>query len=537
MSSKARFKLDLSLIGDIEETNRIFGFDSNDKNQEQLHSKNSLFSKKSHPTSKSNKSLISSNRVKSPVRKSSSAQKFVLIDCEDSNKDFYNNLDLSKRTRKHSDSGTEELKEEDMSYWKNNMILATRDDPNAFNEEDSLHSNINTKREVGISSKDTIHQLIHFENSKNSKKNPSQSQVGKENNHISAPDIKEFTLKDISLAQSSVKQEKKNSSSIYKIDKVNNQVSNKVSCKSKGTKQRDELMKQNTLNKFIETNKRLKLLKEKTEKLITEEVCVDLSGNVKGLMEYLKSDYNNLENNSNSNNIEAKSSSKFNKEKVKFGGSPEIMNRPIVSYKPSSKSQAILQKKLDTESFRINILCAEQNQPLELNKINKTSPIISKDKALIHGNKIMNPIELQPSFKEDEKVIVVVDDSLHNRNTLCNLLRSIVKNQDLPITILSGNDGVDLLWYLIDDQENNRILCAFSDENMDYMNGSKAVEILRQYEKDRKLASLPLLICSTNFDDEFQKELIVKAGFDMCIEKIISKDKMTKLLKEKGIIR
>ena len=50
------------------------------------------------------------------------------------------------------------------------------------------------------------------------------------------------------------------------------------------------------------------------------------------------------------------------------------------------------------------------------------------------------------------------------------------------------NDGVDIIKQVMDDQFNGWLIkCVITDENIEYMNGSEAVKILK---KDRKLRIL-----------------------------------------------
>jgi len=59
----------------------------------------------------------------------------------------------------------------------------------------------------------------------------------------------------------------------------------------------------------------------------------------------------------------------------------------------------------------------------------------------------------------------------------------------------------------------NKIKCILTDENMEYINGSEAVQILRNLEKKKKIKAITIASVSA-FEDEIIKSCLIKAGVD-----------------------
>lgn len=101
--------------------------------------------------------------------------------------------------------------------------------------------------------------------------------------------------------------------------------------------------------------------------------------------------------------------------------------------------------------------------------------------------------------------IVVIDDAPELRKTVENSVRkALLRVNETNYTILKGEDGVDLIKYVVDDQkENNRIACIFIDENMIFMNGSEAIRIIRDMERRSKIR--PVFICKISGEDYYEE--------------------------------
>jgi len=107
------------------------------------------------------------------------------------------------------------------------------------------------------------------------------------------------------------------------------------------------------------------------------------------------------------------------------------------------------------------------------------------------NNSISNKLEL---IKKKSKILIVDDNSFILEATKV-IIKKVLKEAECEMEIISGSDGYDIIHHVIQDQsKGNEIKCIFTDENMEYINGSEAIKILRNLEKKKKLNSSILFL-------------------------------------------
>ena len=90
-------------------------------------------------------------------------------------------------------------------------------------------------------------------------------------------------------------------------------------------------------------------------------------------------------------------------------------------------------------------------------------------------------------------------------------------------------DGVDLLIKVVEDQQvGNLIDIIITDENMEYMSGSTAVSIMRDWEKCNKIKKI-FIISLTAFADEITLNEIKNKGSDLVLIKPLCQSSLNKL--------
>ena len=140
----------------------------------------------------------------------------------------------------------------------------------------------------------------------------------------------------------------------------------------------------------------------------------------------------------------------------------------------------------------------------------------------------------KPSLKNNS--ILVVEDNKILRNSLIKSLKKCIYKLKMAdkIDILEGLDGIDIIKTIIDDQKNgNKVKLIFSDENMEYMNGSQSVKFINGLLKDNKIKHIPKTICVTGFEDEDNNKMLLNNGFNIIIEKNkLSDDFILDIIKE-----
>lgn len=140
--------------------------------------------------------------------------------------------------------------------------------------------------------------------------------------------------------------------------------------------------------------------------------------------------------------------------------------------------------------------------------------------------------------KDDENcfVFLVIDDNLHLRNSIRNLLKLTLKNMklkqkiDKEFEIIEGCDGIDALKYVIDSNINSRIKGIFIDENMEYMNGSEAIKIIKNFQNVNKINTFNI-VTVTAFEDPVTRSNIKKAGVDYILQKPLNKHNLEEYFK------
>ena len=75
----------------------------------------------------------------------------------------------------------------------------------------------------------------------------------------------------------------------------------------------------------------------------------------------------------------------------------------------------------------------------------------------------------------------------------------------------------------------DKIKYVFTDENMEYMNGSEATRIIRNLEKDKKIKNF-YIVSTTAFEDNYHKTRILNSGVNLIITKPCFKLEITKIL-------
>lgn len=131
--------------------------------------------------------------------------------------------------------------------------------------------------------------------------------------------------------------------------------------------------------------------------------------------------------------------------------------------------------------------------------------------------------------------ILVIDDVPEIRKTLANLIIRILNRSNLNnIDIIKGEDGIDMVKILIESQrDKSKILCVFIDENMNYMNGSEAIKIVREFQRNGKIK--PVYICRVSGDDYYNING-TEIGPDYTISKPSPEGDVKQVLINSGVI-
>ncbi len=195
------------------------------------------------------------------------------------------------------------------------------------------------------------------------------------------------------------------------------------------------------------------------------------------------------------------------------------------------KKYTIKEKLTCEQSNFINVnLESEKSNSKNFSDIqsNNNSSLISgiDPNKIIHNKEIDNTFNnnLKNNMKEDflfKKKILVVDDNKIVRDSIVFLVIKCINlfHKENEFEIIEGRDGIDILYNIINDQSNyNEIKCVITDENMEYLNGSEAIHIIRNLEKNKKIKNIVIGSISA-FQDEFNLSKIKSSGTDRILQK------------------
>lgn len=215
---------------------------------------------------------------------------------------------------------------------------------------------------------------------------------------------------------------------------------------------------------------------------------------------------------------------------LKTGLSNEERNK--IMKKLSTKLQFLNNENKSINKSKSSISNSNFNKNLNrtsnnAHKSSTTQVFRAFDSKIIASNNNKNNIEtnnLSNNILSNKKKILVVDDSPNIRKAVVNLIQTVF-NSDDKFTIIEGKDGIDIINSLLSQEDNGdkeQIEYVFSDENMEYLNGSKAFSIINDLIKDGKLGysnnSLKL-ISITGIDNKEEMDVIYKRGANYVLPK------------------
>jgi response regulator RpfG family c-di-GMP phosphodiesterase len=110
-----------------------------------------------------------------------------------------------------------------------------------------------------------------------------------------------------------------------------------------------------------------------------------------------------------------------------------------------------------------------------------------------------NKLSLNNSHKCN---IIVTDDELFTRQATIRTLKSVSKLLNINLRILEAQDGVETVFLVYKClNEGVKISMIFSDENMNFMNGIKSCNIIKEILDKSNLGIIPYYLL-TSFDNK-----------------------------------
>jgi signal transduction histidine kinase len=167
------------------------------------------------------------------------------------------------------------------------------------------------------------------------------------------------------------------------------------------------------------------------------------------------------------------------------------------------------------------------------NKIKVLSiPLQSLNSNKVGSSKSSSKKNVSPSIHYNTGIIIV-DDNAMLLSSLKNVIKKVLVNNKInDVKIFCGSDGIDLLKILMDDQKGlNIVKCIFVDEFMEFMNGTEAIGIIREFEKLNKVRPLFIAkVSAMHFEQTCE-------GPNITLEKPVRDLQIQNVLKMAGVIK
>ena len=139
-------------------------------------------------------------------------------------------------------------------------------------------------------------------------------------------------------------------------------------------------------------------------------------------------------------------------------------------------------------------------------------------------------------LNQKRNIIITVDDNNLINKSVKKIIEKILKENDKDYEVIVATDGIDILKLIRKDQSNgNLIKCIITDENMEYMDGSEAIKIVRNYEKIGKIKPVNI-ITSTCHEDKNITQHILNCGSQIILKKPLNKVELEKVFRHLNIL-
>ncbi len=110
--------------------------------------------------------------------------------------------------------------------------------------------------------------------------------------------------------------------------------------------------------------------------------------------------------------------------------------------------------------------------------------------------------------------ILIIDDDILIRKSMKIMLNYILLKYKLDYEIIEGEDGSDLIDFVMNDTDNS-VSIIFTDENMNLIEGSEAISTIKNIKNFNSIK----VISITSLEDEFSKSRILSCGADRVLTK------------------
>ena len=140
------------------------------------------------------------------------------------------------------------------------------------------------------------------------------------------------------------------------------------------------------------------------------------------------------------------------------------------------------------------------------------------------GENIKNSLKIS-----GKNIILLADDNQLILDSNRNIIKKCLEELDLEFDIILCNDGVDVVKHILDTNINKYIKIIITDENMEVLNGSETINLVRKLESRNFLTKLYCISVTCQEDRNFVNN-ILSAGANYIVHKPLSKSAIKNIL-------
>ena len=116
------------------------------------------------------------------------------------------------------------------------------------------------------------------------------------------------------------------------------------------------------------------------------------------------------------------------------------------------------------------------------------------------------------------------------------ILSIFLKENNLEMEILTGYDGMDIIKYVLNEENNlHNLKCIITDENMDFLNGSEAIKLIRNLERRNRIKHVNIISITCHEDTDIIN-YILDSGADGVLSKPLTKNSLNEAFRNINII-
>jgi CheY-like chemotaxis protein len=183
-----------------------------------------------------------------------------------------------------------------------------------------------------------------------------------------------------------------------------------------------------------------------------------------------------------------------------------------------------IKTKNSNSSYKFTVNDFVMNDTSTLRKVENLNDYNVKINNINYNSLKLKPLDISPRNTPAKNFInvIIVDDEVFTRQSTVRILYNISKELDIKINIIEAEDGVETIYLVYKAATQGvRISSIFSDENMNFMNGSRCSEIIQDIQEKKRMGEIPFYLVTAYDNIHIKKQTL--SGIKQVLAKPLSK--------------